>query len=393
VQAQDYYAFGAAMEGRSFSISAYRFGFQGMEKEGELYGDGNAYTTQYRMLDVRIGRWFSTDPVVQPWMSPYTSMDNNPIWMTDPFGLKAKAKAGAGDGGPGGSDNGGASEDIDLSGETVIEAIVIQAEPIPPADPVSSGPENSPATETDPSTFVDEKGNVVGGDLNDGDRSVYQVKGLRASNFDASKIDQYKLNGTKLGQTLSIYSFYNNSTHQFQGNVSPGPDSPVRDLIVEATDHFSKVIATRSLPIASSTLYYMRNAGNGKRYDLKTYGMPTGLSKSSEQEWVYSASYFRGIIMTRRDAGNFFAGRAANMLGLSESVMLSGFGAYDNSGNKLGPSFAGKSFLNYIDALMLGTAIEYMPTNQIRWVPPFSEYKGSRDAQIIGFKMPVDKDF
>ncbi|MFO0486520.1 MAG: hypothetical protein ACK51A_12800, partial [Sphingobacteriia bacterium] len=38
VQAQDYTAFGAAMEGRSFSISAYRFGFQGMEKEDNLYG-------------------------------------------------------------------------------------------------------------------------------------------------------------------------------------------------------------------------------------------------------------------------------------------------------------------------------------------------------------------
>jgi len=94
VQAQDYYAFGAAMEGRSFSISAYRFGFQGMEKEGELYGDGNAYYTQYRMLDVRIGRWFSTDPVVQPWMSPYSAFDNNPIFLVDPLGLKSRDASG-----------------------------------------------------------------------------------------------------------------------------------------------------------------------------------------------------------------------------------------------------------------------------------------------------------
>ncbi|MFO0485323.1 MAG: RHS repeat domain-containing protein, partial [Sphingobacteriia bacterium] len=98
VQAQDYYAFGAAMEGRSFSISSYRFGFQGMEKEGELYGDGNAYYTQYRMLDVRIGRWFSTDPVVQPWMSPYSAFDNNPIFLVDPLGLKASSGRG-GEGG------------------------------------------------------------------------------------------------------------------------------------------------------------------------------------------------------------------------------------------------------------------------------------------------------
>jgi RHS repeat-associated protein len=57
-----------------------------MEKEGELYGDGNAYYTQYRMLDVRIGRWFSTDPVVQPWMSPYSAFDNNPIFLVDQEG-------------------------------------------------------------------------------------------------------------------------------------------------------------------------------------------------------------------------------------------------------------------------------------------------------------------
>jgi RHS repeat-associated protein len=123
VQAQDYYAFGAAMEGRSFSISSYRFGFQGMEKEGELYGDGNAYYTQYRMLDVRIGRWFSTDPVVQPWMSPYNAFDNNPIFLIDPLGLKAIG--GDGDGGPGGCCPEG-QEYID--GAPVMEAIEVKGE-------------------------------------------------------------------------------------------------------------------------------------------------------------------------------------------------------------------------------------------------------------------------
>ncbi|MFN7879040.1 MAG: polymorphic toxin type 50 domain-containing protein [Sphingobacteriia bacterium] len=123
LQAQDYYAFGAAMEGRSFSISSYRFGFQGMEKEGELYGDGNAYYTQYRMLDVRIGRWFSTDPVVQPWMSPYSAFDNNPIFLIDPLGLKAIG--GDGDGGPGGCCPEG-QEYID--GAPVMEAIEVKGE-------------------------------------------------------------------------------------------------------------------------------------------------------------------------------------------------------------------------------------------------------------------------
>jgi hypothetical protein len=39
-------------------------------------------------LDPRLGRWFSVDPIFQPWQSPYTSMDNNPICLNDVRGLK-----------------------------------------------------------------------------------------------------------------------------------------------------------------------------------------------------------------------------------------------------------------------------------------------------------------
>jgi RHS repeat-associated protein len=73
------------MAGRGFSGS-YRFGYQGSEKDNEVSGDGNTYTTEFRQLDPRLGRWFSVDPVFQPWQSPYTSMDNNPIGLNDPKG-------------------------------------------------------------------------------------------------------------------------------------------------------------------------------------------------------------------------------------------------------------------------------------------------------------------
>jgi hypothetical protein len=33
-----------------------------------------------------LGRWFSVDPVFQPWQSPYTSMDNDPVNLTDVLG-------------------------------------------------------------------------------------------------------------------------------------------------------------------------------------------------------------------------------------------------------------------------------------------------------------------
>jgi len=39
------------------------------------------------MLDVRLGRWFSPDPITHPWQSPYCSMDNNPVALVDPLGL------------------------------------------------------------------------------------------------------------------------------------------------------------------------------------------------------------------------------------------------------------------------------------------------------------------
>ena len=73
------------MNGRGFH-GDYRFGYQGSEKDNEVSGDGNSYTTEFRQLDPRLGRWFSVDPVFQPWQSPYTSMDNDPVNLTDVLG-------------------------------------------------------------------------------------------------------------------------------------------------------------------------------------------------------------------------------------------------------------------------------------------------------------------
>jgi RHS repeat-associated protein len=74
------------MAGRGFH-GDYRFGYQGSEKDNEVSGDGNSYTTEFRQLDPRLGRWFSVDPVFQPWQTPYCSMDNDPINLNDPLGL------------------------------------------------------------------------------------------------------------------------------------------------------------------------------------------------------------------------------------------------------------------------------------------------------------------
>ena len=43
--------------------------------------------TESPQLDARLGRWMSPDPVFRPHVSPYNSMDGNPINMNDPLGL------------------------------------------------------------------------------------------------------------------------------------------------------------------------------------------------------------------------------------------------------------------------------------------------------------------
>jgi RHS repeat-associated protein len=78
------------MPGRKYSQpnNNYRYGFNGIEKDSELKGEGNSYTTEYRAYDPRVGRWFSVDPKtkMQPYESPYVAMNNSPLWRNDPKG-------------------------------------------------------------------------------------------------------------------------------------------------------------------------------------------------------------------------------------------------------------------------------------------------------------------
>ncbi|MEQ9187508.1 MAG: RHS repeat-associated core domain-containing protein [Cryomorphaceae bacterium] len=82
----DYYPFGMAMPGRTSNSQAYKYGHNGMEQDDEVKGYDNAYSTYFRHYDPRLARWYSTDPVVQPWQSTYVAFDNNPIYYADPMG-------------------------------------------------------------------------------------------------------------------------------------------------------------------------------------------------------------------------------------------------------------------------------------------------------------------
>lgn len=84
----DYYLFGMPISGRQGnSGSQNRWGFNGLESNDEMSrAAGNSYTTFFRQYDARLGRWFSTDPVVHSFQSPYCAFDNNPILFSDQRG-------------------------------------------------------------------------------------------------------------------------------------------------------------------------------------------------------------------------------------------------------------------------------------------------------------------
>ena len=70
-----------------FSRSAYFFGFNGMEKDDEVSGNGNSYTAEFWQYDSRLGRRWNIDPIFKEHESPYACFANNPIWFGDPNGL------------------------------------------------------------------------------------------------------------------------------------------------------------------------------------------------------------------------------------------------------------------------------------------------------------------
>jgi RHS repeat-associated protein len=64
---------------------AYRYGFQGQEKDDEVKGAGNSVNYKYRMHDPRVGRFFAVDPLAAkyPHNSPYAFSENNVIHMVE----------------------------------------------------------------------------------------------------------------------------------------------------------------------------------------------------------------------------------------------------------------------------------------------------------------------
>ncbi|MGH2644200.1 MAG: hypothetical protein ACRDE2_09640 [Chitinophagaceae bacterium] len=240
-----------------------------------------------------------------------------------------------------------------------------------------------------PSTFIDENGNVVGGTVNDNDLGVYQVPGLTRANFDVSKISQYKQEGTRVGETYSLYTFLNPETGKWLGKVNFNYEA--KNNLLQATKGLGSFMLTHSA--FQSLEYYMKNAGNFGIYDIKTLGIPGGRNSSplERTKYAYEASFVsEGMIMTRRDQGNFFAGRAAKMIGLSKAAMLSGMGAYNSNGNQRNGLIDGTLFylkvgINWLDQKIMGAAINGTPMQGMRITPIYPEDRISDDLQRAGY--------
>jgi len=68
--------------------NAYTYGFNGKEAENEVYGDDEVLEFGARVLDARLGRWLSVDPLTKkyPNYSPYNYVANSPILFKDMIG-------------------------------------------------------------------------------------------------------------------------------------------------------------------------------------------------------------------------------------------------------------------------------------------------------------------
>ena len=77
--------------GFSGYTEAYRYGFQGQEKDDEVKGAGNSVNYKYRMHDPRVGRFFACDPLEgqYPWNSPYAFSENKVIAWIELEGLES----------------------------------------------------------------------------------------------------------------------------------------------------------------------------------------------------------------------------------------------------------------------------------------------------------------
>lgn len=82
--------FSSTPKGILLGLKAYRFSFNGKEKDDETYRNGNEYDYGFRVYNPRLGKFLSVDPLTKsyPWYTPYQFAGNMPISAIDLDGLE-----------------------------------------------------------------------------------------------------------------------------------------------------------------------------------------------------------------------------------------------------------------------------------------------------------------
>jgi len=90
VSYSDYDPFGMELPYRQHDTPAYRYGFNGKEKDDEVMGEGSYQDYGMRHYNPRLGRFFNVDPIADeyPELTPYQFASNTPICAIDLDGLE-----------------------------------------------------------------------------------------------------------------------------------------------------------------------------------------------------------------------------------------------------------------------------------------------------------------
>jgi hypothetical protein len=90
LQSQEYSCYGVSLIGWNYSIiNSYRYGFNSQEKEMEITGSETNTSAEYWIYDMRLGKRWNIDPIVKSSESSYAVFFGNPIMFVDPNGDNA----------------------------------------------------------------------------------------------------------------------------------------------------------------------------------------------------------------------------------------------------------------------------------------------------------------
>jgi RHS repeat-associated protein len=244
--ASDYYAFGQLLPGRNAGEN-YRYGFNGMEEDNEIKGEGNSYTTEFRQYDPRIGRWLSMDPLAAqfPWQTPYCAFDNKPINKIDPKGESA----------------------------------------------------------TDPSTHTDKDGNVVAV-YDDGDKGVYKHKGdIEETKKELKENYNQKSNTSAGGEKMGTTKYWDEFLVPKEDNSTPTDIAP-NTKILFGTDWKALVDWGNDHANRQDLTITMDESKSNQLLDIKTNQQWAPPSSGG----TMTGRLLNGQYSTARSAGNYLAG-------------------------------------------------------------------------------------